>query len=663
MADGSKAAPRLDLPSLLGTATLRLTPDLRTAPTRGNLIVAKNDADNRYLVVARAQWHYLERFARGSTVSDALCEIIAEDHCPPLRDFYELVVKAYQHGILLVDGQPAPVWVTPVKWYVPLTPRVARVGSAIIIGVSLITLLITGVHVPSHAVEVAGGTLLALATASLATLLAACVLRGAKCRVFRPRWDWRTPAPRFRIELEEAVMGGRDTEINVALARMVPAFLLAAVAAIKIPAYSLPLLAAVFVQLSPLWRTPMWDLLRALFRDPRLSTRTHFVFAPSRPFAMLAQARQQFSDRNFLFAGTVATVVWLALVFAVGCLLFQANAVNLLHRFYLAGGLRYTGLVVIGALATVILGIAGLVLWIVATHIRAWWRGRMAGRRRLHVTGNSPEEVAGLLGTIVLFRDLPPDALHAVAAAMKPVEQARGEFVIRTGEAADRVYVVVAGRLEVIRNFEDGRAEPVAEMVPGDVLGEIALVRGGPRTRSIRCATRSILLALDKADFERLVLPHISREAVEEAVQKVGFLQNIALVRDWPQQSLAAFARLAEIREYNEGELVIREGTENVNLYLVHRGEFTVTQHGKVIRKLRQGDSYGEFGMLHNRNSVCSVIATIPGSCLVISKADFLKFITQDFKISLQFEQLGAKGFGQRIFSSSKTPGFDVIRA
>ncbi|MBS0661927.1 MAG: cyclic nucleotide-binding domain-containing protein [Verrucomicrobia bacterium] len=664
MATGPKAVPRLDLPTLLGTATLRLVPDLRTATTRGNLIVVKNDSDARYLVITRPQWQLLQRFTQGRTVSDALCEIISEDHCPPLREFYDLVVRGYQHSILQVVGQDPPVWIRPVRWWLKIPPPVARIGSVVLLSLSTVILLVAGVHVPRHSVDVVGGTLLAVATASLAQLLAACVLKGAKCQVFRPRFQWRrTPLPRFRVELEEAVMGGRETEINVALVRMVPAFTLAAAAAIKFPTYSLPLLAAVFVQLSPLWRTPMWDLLRALFRDPRLSTRTSFVFAASKPFALLAQARQQFSDRRFLLAGTSVTIVWLALVFVVGCLLFQANAVDLLHRFYLAGGLRYTGIIVVGALATVILGIVGLVLWIIASQIRAWWRERIARRRRLQITGHSPEEVAKLLAGIVLFRDLPPEPLREVAAAMKTYEYQKDQYVIRVGEDADRMYVVVAGRLEVIRHYDDGRAQAVAEMVPGDVLGEIGIVRGSPRTRSIRSATPAILLGLDKEAFERLVLPHLTRADVEEAVQKVGFLQNISLMREWPQQTLAAFARLAVIQEFNEGELVIREGSENLNLYLVHRGEFSVTQHGKQIRKLRQGDSYGEFGLLQNRNSASSVVATMPSSCLVISKGDFLKFITQDFMISLQFEQVGAKGTGRRVFSSAKGPGFDVLRA
>jgi cAMP-dependent protein kinase regulator len=377
--------------------------------------------------------------------------------------------------------------------------------------------------------------------------------------------------------------------------------------------------------------------------------------------AMLTHARQQFADRRFIMAGTIAAVVWLMMVFVTGCVLFQANAVDILHRFYMAGGLRYTGLVVVGALASIILGVAGFVIWIVIGYIRAWFRERAARRKRMQITGTSPGAVAELLSHVVLFRDLPPDALQQVAAAMKPVEYKRGDFVIRAGEEADRLFVVVLGRLEVVRHYEGGKADVVAEMIPGDVLGEIAVLQGGTRTRSIRAASRSLLVALTKADFERLVLAHVTRAEAIEAVQKVGFLQNIALVKNWPQQSLAAFARLAVIHEYNENDLVVREGSDNLYLYLVHRGEFAVMQNGKLLRKLKPGDSYGELGILQNRTATTSVVASKAGSCMAVSKDDFLKFITQDFTISLQFEELGARRFGRT--GPTKVPGFDVMRA
>ncbi len=90
------ASSRVELPALLSSAQLRLAPELQTARIRNNLIVVHNLADRRYLVVAQAQWDLLERFADGATVPAVLYAIIAENQCPPLREFYDLIAKAYE---------------------------------------------------------------------------------------------------------------------------------------------------------------------------------------------------------------------------------------------------------------------------------------------------------------------------------------------------------------------------------------------------------------------------------------------------------------------------------------------------------------------------------------------------------------------------------------
>jgi hypothetical protein len=45
-----------------------------------------------------------------------------------------------------------------------------------------------------------------------------------------------------------------------------------------------------------------------------------------------------------------------------------------------------------------------------------------------------------------------------------------------------------------------------------------------------------------------------------------------------------------------------------------------------------------------------------------VPKTDFLRFITQDFAISLQFEEIGTKRLGKKVFRSKKGPSFNAMR-
>lgn len=77
----------------------------------------------------------------------------------------------------------------------------------------------------------------------------------------------------------------------------------------------------------------------------------------------------------------------------------------------------------------------------------------------------------------------------------------RGETLMRQGEVADDLYLVVSGRFEVrIRD----RAEPVAEIGPGSPIGEIAFLAGGERTATVTALRDSLVLRLSRDGFERL---------------------------------------------------------------------------------------------------------------------------------------------------------------
>jgi MFS family permease len=145
-----------------------------------------------------------------------------------------------------------------------------------------------------------------------------------------------------------------------------------------------------------------------------------------------------------------------------------------------------------------------------------------AARRRAPATAARIERLAGL----PLFAGVQATTLQAIAGRMVPLQVAAGEVVIREGDAADRFYVIETGTFEVTRLSPAPATEPggpasapaapakeaaapatehLRTMGPGEVFGEIGLLRGVPRTATVTAATDGAVLALDGADFLELV--------------------------------------------------------------------------------------------------------------------------------------------------------------
>jgi CRP-like cAMP-binding protein len=612
----------------------------RGVPVRESRVAVRHDPSRTQIVVTPAQWRILENFAHGTTVPKVLCGLIEAQCCPPLREYYELILKATRSRLLLAAGQGEPDHVAPAKWPVSLKGKIVRWPAVVLILGAIGAVFWRKLPLPADPLWPVLGWLAFCAAASLGSAFAASVTRGADQQVHRARLKWKTLFPRFEFDTGDAALAGRAAEADVALARAAIPALVFTLVAWKEPRLMAGFSVGLLWQWAPWLKSPLQDLLAAWLRDPQLATRYDLALAKSRLYSLLGAARNQIEDGKYLGACAVATVAWLGAVFLAGCALWQANARNLLDRFNAAGGWHYTALGFLGVIGLAVTGAAGTLLWFGWEHFSVWRRERAERALRPKEALMSDESRAEWLGKTVLFREMAKEDLLALAQEAKPEEFARGSFVVKEGEQGDRLYIIVSGRLEVRRDYAPGRSEPVAEIGEGEVFGEIALLHGGVRTRSIRALQKSILLSLDKAAFDRLVLGRMTRGAVENAVQKVGFLESCGLTKHWSHATRADFGRKSELKEYEKGRVLIQQGEPNHWFFLIYRGEVDVVKNGKEIRRLKQGEGFGEMSLVGDGIATATiVVAGHTASFLVVQGRDFLDFITRDFTVGMAWDE------------------------
>ena len=100
-----------------------------------------------------------------------------------------------------------------------------------------------------------------------------------------------------------------------------------------------------------------------------------------------------------------------------------------------------------------------------------------------------------------LFSQVPGRTLAAVAQRAVEVEAGEGTPVIEEGAVEDHMFVVVRGRLRVHR----GGVE-VATIEPGATVGELAALVPEPRSASATAAEPALLLRIEKAVLDELLL-------------------------------------------------------------------------------------------------------------------------------------------------------------
>jgi NTE family protein len=110
------------------------------------------------------------------------------------------------------------------------------------------------------------------------------------------------------------------------------------------------------------------------------------------------------------------------------------------------------------------------------------------------------ESAADFLAHVPLFAGLDAQLREALASRARAVRIDAGDWLFREGDPGDAMYIVRAGRLEIV---DETASAVIRELGRGDALGELALLSTSPRSVSVRAARASDVLAVDRQDFEQ----------------------------------------------------------------------------------------------------------------------------------------------------------------
>lgn len=115
---------------------------------------------------------------------------------------------------------------------------------------------------------------------------------------------------------------------------------------------------------------------------------------------------------------------------------------------------------------------------------------------------------AKMLKQSLIFSSLDED--EAIDLSKITVERSftSDEFIFWEGDVADRLYVVVAGRIKVLKHSSSGKEFIIAFFGPGEMFGEVAVFEGKSYPASAQVVNDAVVLGIRKEDFVLFLSEH-----------------------------------------------------------------------------------------------------------------------------------------------------------
>ncbi|MEW6409732.1 MAG: cyclic nucleotide-binding domain-containing protein [Nitrospirota bacterium] len=171
------------------------------------------------------------------------------------------------------------------------------------------------------------------------------------------------------------------------------------------------------------------------------------------------------------------------------------------------------------------------------------------------------ERMLHRLGQIEFFRNIPPEHVQMLVEYLRPVTFEAGERLFRQGDRGDRMYFLEQGKITLLLDGKEFKA-----LGTGDILGEIALLTGAPRTAEAVAHSHTVAFVLLKEDFDRIrkTLPELEEATTRLASQRLDELrhhQEVAAhaAADWAEKASNALRQSTSLPTPHEIRLAASE--------------------------------------------------------------------------------------------------------
>eukprot|EP00924_Labyrinthula_sp_SR-Ha-C_P001371 augustus_masked-scaffold_44-processed-gene-1.113-mRNA-1 protein AED:0.05 eAED:0.05 QI:0/-1/0/1/-1/1/1/0/859 len=221
----------------------------------------------------------------------------------------------------------------------------------------------------------------------------------------------------------------------------------------------------------------------------------------------------------------------------------------------------------------------------------------------------------------------------------KPAEE-----IVKQGAETRFFYVILSG--EVLVQLNNSSSDPVLRK--GDYFGESSFLTTNPRNATIRARTPVSVLVLDEEAFSlHLASKNFLIKLDENADRRIFLCAPLMrkVYEEYPEQ----FDKIAkEIRytEYKKEDLVLQEGKEAVNFYVIKEGQVRIEKkigddELDVVARLGKGAHFGESmlkGEKAQKRDATVVVDSEKLETFSVSKDTFNKYFTPEEQKSLLVE-------------------------
>lgn len=173
-------------------------------------------------------------------------------------------------------------------------------------------------------------------------------------------------------------------------------------------------------------------------------------------------------------------------------------------------------------------------------------------------------EIKDFLKNSFSLQGLDDELTEGLSLLARPMKISAGTTLFENGDPGNGCYAVLEGSMKVSLLSVDGDEQLLAVLGPGDLVGELALLDGRPRSATVSALKDAQLAFIDKAAFERFAdeNPAVYRHMLAIVGKRLRHANDVLAARSFlplPGRVAQTLLQLSETfgKQLDDGRMLI----------------------------------------------------------------------------------------------------------
>jgi len=259
---------------------------------------------------------------------------------------------------------------------------------------------------------------------------------------------------------------------------------------------------------------------------------------------------------------------------------------------------------------------------------------------------NTQQKFLGMLAKVQMLSHMSETFRSSICRSLIPVEYQVGEVIFKQGERNDWLGILLCGKLEcqIQAKRQAGLPKPHKigrGIMPGGTIGDMnVLGLTELRTMTVIAEVKSTVLILPRDTLEYaasgpkdVAMKEEAKRMQEKLIGEVDTFCNLPVFQrlGFSRDFVKALFENAERRLLYPGHVLMREGSQGDEMFVLDVGQASIEQGGEIVSTVSDGAPLGELAVLGPDKRRRATVVCTSLSLVTVLKEKVMQQVLEDF--------------------------------